>query len=189
MGAVGGQASGGDVRPGPSCARAWGLAYGGLWALTLAVAAALWAVPGGARIARGLLPLALSAARNPVPSVAGVVAIAASNALHCGWPLALGALGVTRRRVARALGDVAVGANVLACAVMVGGALGGYGLRVVAFLPHLPLEWAGVAVGIAAWTVERRRSLRRYERVISISTLVGLLAAAALVEVCATPHR
>jgi hypothetical protein len=62
----------------------------------------------------GLRPLALSAARNPAPSVAGVVAIVASNALHCGWPLALGALGVARRRATRALGDVAVGANVLA---------------------------------------------------------------------------
>lgn len=165
------------------------MAYAGLWALTVAFAAVVWAIPGGSGFARGALVLSLSAARNPAPSVAAAVSITANNALHAGWPLALGPIGAARRRAARAFVDVAVALNIAMCAVLVGSAIGGYGSRTVAFLPQVPLEWAGVAVGAAGWTVERSWPLRRHERAVAAGVLVGLLAVAAAIEVWVTPHR
>lgn len=164
------------------------LAYGVLWALTLAVMALVLTLPDGGPIARGVLCLALSATGNPAPSVAGVLAVAINNCLHAGWPLALGPLGATRRPVTRKLADVAVALNVLVCAALTGAALGGYAPRIVVFLPHLPLEWAGIAVGAAGWLVERRRPLTARERARCACALILLLLAAAIVEIYATPH-
>jgi hypothetical protein len=100
------------------------------------------------------LPLTLTAAHNPPPSLAGVLSIAINNTLRSVWPLTLGLIDAQRRRVTRLLADGAVLANLLVSGTLVGGAVGGYGVRVLAFLPHLPLEWAGLAMGAAGWAVE-----------------------------------
>jgi hypothetical protein len=170
-----------------SWARAWELAYATLWTLTIWIGVIVWAAPGGAGLARAVLGLSLSAARNPPPSLGAVVAIAVNNALHAGWPLALGPLGMAHRPTTRLLADVVVALNLAVCAVLVGTALGAYGARAVPFLPHLPLEWAGVAIGTAGWIVERRQPLRTGERAGLACALVAVLLVAGFVEVWAVP--
>ncbi len=169
--------------------RAWVGVYFALWGFTLATALLLWLVPGGAPFARSALSLALSGDRNPPPSVPLVLAIARNNLLHSAWPLTLGLLELQRRRSTRLLGDVAVFANLLLAALLVGGAIGGYGVRALPFLPHLPLEWTGITVGASGWVVDRRRALDRRARLLGLALAVILLGLAAIFESCLVPHR
>jgi hypothetical protein len=76
-----------------------------------------------------------------------------------------------------------LGAN----AALVGLALGAYGLALLPWLIHLPLEWAGLAVGLAAYLSSRHHTLclRRLAHAALAGT--ALLALAAAVETWATP--
>ncbi len=51
----------------------------------------------------------------------------------------------------------------LACIIVntlqVGAALGAYGTALLPYIPQLPLEWGGLALGASAWLVQRRRAL------------------------------
>ena len=123
------------ARPELSFRRAWALAYGVLWTFTLGSAAFVRVAPGGQALARQVLHLALTASHNPPPSLDGVVSIAFNNTLHSVWPLTLGLLGAQRRRFTRLLADVAVLSNLLLAAVLFGGAVGGYGVRVLPVPP------------------------------------------------------
>ncbi|MHB1538890.1 MAG: hypothetical protein ACYCUM_13875 [Solirubrobacteraceae bacterium] len=172
-----------------SLARAWAGSYLALCALTLAIAAAALLVPDAPALARGLLDLKLSAHANPPPSIAGALSIALENTLHASWPLSLGPLGARARRATRTLADAAVAANLLVCALLVGGALAGYGPAVLAYLPHVPLEWAGIAIGAGAWRIERTRPLSGRERAASLIAIISILLLAAAVETSLTPHR
>lgn len=169
--------------------RVWLVSYGVLSALTVGAAALVLIVPGGPALARETLRLSLSAAHNPPPSLGGVVSIAVNNTLHSVWPLSLRLIDVQRRRVSRLLADAAVLGNLLVCGLLVGAALGGYGWRVLAFLPHVPLEWAGVSLGTAGWAMERRQALGARERKLTVALTAGLLVCAALVESLLVPHR
>jgi hypothetical protein len=144
--------------------------------------------PGASGLARAVLGLSLSGTRNPAPGAGVAMGIAVNNVFRGSWPLALGPLGAAGRRVTRACGDLAVAGNVLVCAALVGAAVGGYGLRTLAFLAHVPLEWAGVAAGVAGWLVERRGPLRGAERGWWVCMLVGLFGLAAIVETWLAPH-
>lgn len=168
---------------------AWLRAYALLWAFTVGACVLVLVVPGGPSLARRLLPLSLAAAHNPPPSLAGVLSIAANNTLRSVWPLTLGLIDAQRRRVTRLLVDGAVLANFLVSALLVGAAVGGYGVRVLAFLPHLPLEWAGLAGGIAGWVVERGQKLSLHERELVILFTVGILVCAAAAETYLVPHH
>jgi hypothetical protein len=169
--------------------QAWLVSYGALWAFTLGAAVLVRIVPGGPALAHELLRLSLSAAHNPRPSFAGVLWIAANNSLHSLWPLTLGLIDAQRRRVTRLVADGAVLANLLVAGVLVGGTVGGYGLRALPFLPHVPLEWAGIAVGAAGWAVERKRSLGLRERAFATGLAAAAFLLAATVETCLVPHR
>jgi len=118
-----------------------------------------------------------------------VLAIACNNILHSVWPLTLGLLDLQRRRFTRLLADGAVFANLLVAALLVGGAIGGYGAHALAFLPHIPLEWAGIAVGAAGWAVERKRPLDQRTRTLGVALAAILLGCAAVVESFLVPHR
>lgn len=135
----------------PSLAReawqTWARVYALLWVFTLGSCVLVMVVPGGPALARGLLPLTLTAAHNPPPSLADVLSIAANNTLRSVWPLTLGIIDAQQRRVTRLLADGAVTANLLVSGLFVGGAIGGYGVRVLAFLPHLPLERVDLLLG------------------------------------------
>ena len=104
--------------------------------------------------------------------VAGFVLLAAL-AVCARWPVPL----------LDALVAVVLGGNV----ALVGLALGAHGPALAPRLAHVPLEWAGFAVVLAAYLQARRdpSSLPALLRAGGLSA--GLLALAAAVEVWATP--
>lgn len=146
-------------------------------------------VPGGPALARRLLPLTLTAAHNPPPSLAGVLSIAANNTLRSVWPLTLGLIDAQRLRVTRLLADGVVVANLFVSGLLAGGAVGGYGIRVLAFLPHLPLEWAGLAIGASGWVVKRKRPMVERGNGLAVILSAGILLCAAIIETHIAPHR
>lgn len=171
----------------PQMLRAWALSYGALWAFTLGGAVLVTFVPGAPMIAREVLRLSLDASHNPPPSLGVVVSIAANNVLHAAWPLLLGLVGAERRWFTRRLADGAVLANLLFAGLLVGVAVGGYGTRVLPFLVHVPLEWAGIAAGSAGWVIERNKQLDGRRLTVALTALLLLCAATA--ETCLVPHR
>ncbi len=168
---------------------AWVRAYAVLWGFTLGACLVVLVVPGGPALARRVLPLTLDAAHNPPPSLAGVASITVNNTLRSVWPLALGLIDLQRWRVTRLLADGAVVGNLLVSGVLVGAAVGGYGVRVLAFLPHLPLEWGGLAVGAAGWVVERQRRLTGRERPAAALLTFSVVLIAATAEIYFVPHN
>ena len=86
--------------------------------------------------------------------------LAAHNIPIVAWPLLLGVLGAHRHRLARQSPTASAGV-LIANTLPVGAALGAYGAALLPYLPQLPLEWAGLALGASAWLVQRRRALTR----------------------------
>jgi hypothetical protein len=169
---------------------AWLQAYRGVWAATLA-AAALVAIAGQPLISvtRRALALTLTAQHNPPPQLGQILALAAHNVPIAAWPLLLGLTGADRHRLARALADCAVLACIIFNTVPVGAALAAYGTALIAYLPQLPLEWAGLALGTSSWLVQRRRALSARERLAWLGLTAGVLLCAAALEGTAVPHR
>jgi hypothetical protein len=100
--------------------------------------------------------------------------------------LLLAALAVQARHLRPVLDAVAVliiGANV----TLVGLALGAYGAPLLPWLAHVPLEWAGLAFGLAAYTRARDHTPCLPAVAQAGAAGAGLLALAAAVEVWATP--
>ena len=138
----------------------WLHAYAGVWLATLAATALVVLVGRPLALpARRLLGLALSAQRNPPPHVGHVLALAAHNIPIASWPLLLGVLGAHRHRLAMHVADGVLLACIIANTLPVGAAFGAYGTAVLAYIPQLPLEWAGLALGASAWLIQRRRAL------------------------------
>jgi hypothetical protein len=169
--------------------RAWVRVYALLWAFTLGSCVLVLVVPGGPAFARAMLPLTLTGAHNPPPSLAGVLSIAANNTLRSVWPLTLGLIDAQRRLVTRLLADGAVLGNLLVSGLLVGGAIGGYGIQMLAFLPHLPLEWGGLAIGAAGWAVDRERRVVGGGKGLALILSAGTLLCAAMIETHIAPHR
>lgn len=178
-------------------ARATAAAYAGLWGATLI----------GAALA-GLTGVQLVTVDAPRPDVLPVTlqtagGLLAHNAVVAVWPVALAAVWATTPGL-RALGDVLVVASVAAQGLVVGGAIGQHPW-LWRWLPHLPLEWLGIAIGAAAWLQQRRRDLpaRRdqtaarpvaresrplaRELIAAAGATVATLAVAAAVETWAVP--
>jgi hypothetical protein len=169
---------------------AWLKAYGATWAVTV-VAAALVAVAGRPAISltRRTLALRLSAQGNPPPHLAGVLALTAHNVPIAAWPVLIGLTGADRHKLSRHLADLAVLACIVLNCAPVGAALTAYGGTVIAYVPQLPLEWAGLALGASSWLVQRRRSLSSAERLLWLGMTTGVLLGAAALETFAVPHR
>jgi hypothetical protein len=180
----------GGLRLAGGGAAAWVCAYAGIWTVSL-LAAGVVAAAGqpATSLTQRVLGLRLSAQRNPPPDLGHILTVAAHNIPIAAWPLLLGLAGADRGRRARLLGDGAVIACILANTVPVGAALGAYGTPLLAYLPQLPLEWAGLALGVSSWLRQRRGSLTARERVRSLAAITGVLLCAALLEVVAIPHR
>jgi len=170
--------------------RVWLRAFSGIWAMTLAVATlvAISRARLGAPV-RHLLGLRLEADRNPPPDLGHVLALTAHNVPIAAWPLLLGVVGAHRDRRARSLADALLLACVLANIAPVGAALGAYGTRLLPYIPQLPLEWAGLALGATAWLIQRRRPLRVCEGVAVLALTTTVLLCAAVLETFAVPHR
>ena len=162
--------------------------YAALLTLTLCLSAIVCITPGASTLARELLQLKLSAAVNPPPNIGMILSIVANNALHSAWPLTLGLIA-PRRRLTRTLADSFVLANLLIPALLIGGALGGYGPRALPYLPHVPVEWAGIATGATGWMIERHTPLTPRERTTWIALTIALLTCAASIETYLVPHR
>ncbi len=169
---------------------AWLRAYGAIWIATLACAAIVAALGAPMTVpAHRLLALRLSASVNPPPALAHVLALWGHNVPIAAWPLLLGVLGAQRHSPPRRVADIAVLASLAANVLAVGLALGAYGPRLLPYLPQLPLEWAGLALGASAWLTSRRRALRLKEALTVLLLLTAALAGAATLETLAVPHR
>ena len=78
-------------------------------------------------------------------------ALAAHNLPIAAWPLLLGVLGAHRHRLGPACHRRRSAGVHHRDTLPVGAALGAYGAALLPYLPHLPLEWAGLALGASAW--------------------------------------
>jgi len=161
---------------------------------TLTVAAAIAVVTIAAVIAAMVKP-ELGPATAPHPTLHGtpdeVVSIVVQNLRTLIAPLLLIAGRWHTGRVTRHVGDLLVATLVIANATLVGLALGRYPTQLPAYLPHLPLEDAALAIAAGAWLAHRTKQ-RTDARAPSLSrtALLTLTAtiAAAIVETYAVPH-
>jgi len=169
---------------------AWLLAYAGIWIATLG-SAALVALTGRrvTHPVRQLLSLSLTPTGDPPPHLAHVLALAAHNVPIAAWPLLLGVIGADRHRLTGYLANTMLAGCLLANTLPVGAALGAYGAPLLPYIPQLPLEWAGLALGASVWLVQRRRPLTLREGLVWLGLIVGVLLAAAVLECVAVPHR
>jgi hypothetical protein len=77
----------------------------------------------------------------------------------------------------------------VANALPVAAALGAYGAPLMPYIPQLPVEWAGLALGYSSWLVQRERPVSRRERLAWLTLTAAVLTVAAAVETVAVPHR
>jgi hypothetical protein len=170
-------------------AHIWLHTYAAVWAATLTAAAiiALVGQPLAAPVRR-VLGLALSAQRNPPPHLGHVLTLAAHNIPIASWPLLLGVLGAHRHRFAMHVADGVLLACIIANTLPVGAALGVYGTALLAYIPQLPLEWGGLALGASGWLVQRRRALTASEGIGVFVLIACVLLCAAALETVGVPH-
>jgi hypothetical protein len=168
----------------------WLRAYTVIWIATLAPAAIIALVGQPLALpARRLLALSLRAQRNPPPHIGHVVALAAHNIPIASWPLLLGVLGAHRHRLATHVADGVLLACIIVNTLPVGAALDAYGGAVLPYLPHLPVEWGGLALGASAWLVQRRQALTVSEGIGLFLVIACVLLCAAVLESVGVPHR
>jgi hypothetical protein len=169
---------------------AWPRAYGAIWLATLGSALLVALLGAGAKArVRGLLGLRPDPGRNAPPGLGHILALAAHNLPIAAWPVLLGVLGAHHHRIAQRIADTAVAACILVNTLPVGAALGAYGARLLAYIPQLPLEWAGLAVGASAWLLQRRRPLAMAEGLMLTALTAAVLLCAGVLETVAVPHR
>lgn len=157
--------------------------------IALAVLVALTAV--GWLAGRSGLELTTGVPRDALPAgPSTVLELLAQNAPVALWPLALVALGWPAIPAIRTLGDLLIIAQLLGHGLLVGAALAAHdGLW--RYLPHLPLEWAAIAVPAGAWLTARSRpggvALDRRALTWAGGLTGALLIAAGAVETYAVP--
>ncbi len=168
----------------------WLRAYAAIWLATLAPAALVVLVGRPLVLpVRRLLRLTLSAQRNRPPHVGHILALAAHNIPIACWPLLLGVLGTHRHRIAMRVADGLLLAAMVANTLPVGVALGAYGTAVLPYLPHLPLEWGGLALGASGWRLQRQRALTVSQGIAVFALIAFVLLAAAALETAGVPHQ
>jgi hypothetical protein len=133
---------------------------------------------------------------RPQPTLTGTPAEAVSIFVHnCRSlvvPLLLAAGRWDTARAPRDVADLVVAVLVLANPVVVGFALGRYPTQLPAYLPHLALEYAALAIAASAWLTRRlpNVSAERAASVPRCATLTLIVTAiAAVVETYAAPHK
>ena len=162
-------------------------------ALLVGVAIAVVTLLGA--IASTLVP-DLGPGRVPRPTLHGTpdeaLAIFLTNASTLIAPFILVAGRWHTGHVTRHVGDLVVGGLVTANAAMIGLALGRYPTQLPAYLPHLPLEDAALAIAASAWLARRvpavaGTSAPSLARTAALTAAVTI--AAAIVETYAVPHK
>jgi hypothetical protein len=161
----------------------------------LTVAAAIAVVTLLSAIAAAIAPQ-LGPATSPHATLHGTPSEAAAILVHNARtliaPLLLCAGRWHTGRVTRHVGDLLVAALVAGNAALVGAALGRYPTELPAYLPHMPLEDAAVAIAAGAWLAHRlaRRAgvpAPSLARAAALTLVVAI--AAAIVETYAVPHK
>lgn len=161
---------------------------------TLLVAITIVALTAVAAAVSAVWPQ-LGPGRQPRATLDGtpgeVVSIFVTNVRTLIAPLLLAAGRWHTGRTTRHVGDVVVAALVISNPVMVGLALGRYSIELLAYLPHLPIEDAALAIAASAWIVRRVCSgddspPASVLRCAVLTLVVALLAA--IVETYAVPH-
>lgn len=153
-----------------------------MWSVTAIAAAAVYLLPSAFALVRANVPLALHPQHAHLRTAA---AIAVHNSVVAGYPAALSALGLRRRTSTRLFFGSIIGLGIAANAALVGAALGAYGASLLAYLVHLPLEWAAVSAGAACWA---QPSAGRITRTLQLASFAASILAAAATEVWLTPH-
>jgi hypothetical protein len=156
-------------------------AFGSLIAVTLSAALVAAATPGLATALRRWFAFE----PEPVAAIAAAFTVWLANMRVLGLVL-LAALAARERRLVPAL-DLAVAVVLGDNVAVVGLALGAYGLALLPWLAHVPLEWAGLAVGLAAYARARDHTPCLPAVAKAGAAGAGVLALAAVVETWATP--
>jgi hypothetical protein len=154
-----------------------------LWFGTLL--AAVLAIPIAGYL-RGVFDFRLTLAPPGTASMAAL--IAANNVREAAIPLFFAALKIGTRRWLLIVGDVVVGASLAANVALGGLALGAYGLGLLRYLPHWPLEWGGLALTLAGWRRARCGQRDPCELALLAIGAAILLCLAALLETYAVPQ-
>jgi hypothetical protein len=136
----------------------------------------------------------LGPARRPQPTLHGTpaeaLAILVGNARTLALPLLLAAGRWHTHRGTRLVGDLLVAALVTANPVIVGLALGRHPTALPAYLPHLPLEDAALAIAASTWLTQRLPGRRPRTGLLACASLtLTLTAIAAVLETYAVPHK
>lgn len=158
--------------------------YAALWAFTAACAAPIAAVPGAAHAARRRLDFAF-APTDGTPTEA-LALLQANGRVLLAVTVAAWAAG--RAGVLRPILDLSVLLIAVVNVAIVGVAIGAYGPRSLAWLPHLPLEWGAFACALATYTHRRSSPGRLTALAVPIGAWATLLVLAALVESYLTAH-
>jgi hypothetical protein len=161
-------------------------------AALLSACTALWlATAAGAALA--LVGLRLASAGAPRDALAAnpgtALALLAHNAPIALWPLALAALGWNALAGARSAGDVLIAAQLASHGLTVGSALRQHP-DTWRYLPHLPLEWLGVAIPVAVWWSARNTARPPHTRgdlALAATSCLAALTAAAAIETYLVP--
>lgn len=163
--------------------------YAALWATTALAAVVVALAPGVAAHARATLRgLGLDLHPHAATLHALLLTRLARNMAIAAAPSEWAAIGAARSRWWRRVADAVLTGTLATDAALVGVALGAYGARLLAWLPHLPLEWAALAVGVLPWLAARRGQRRRVDLLAPLAACFVLLLAAACVETWLTPH-
>jgi hypothetical protein len=174
----------------PGLAKTWLYTYASVWAATLIPAIVIAPARGtlGPSI-RNVLKATLSAEHNPPPTAGHVLVLAAHNIPITAWPLLLGPFGAHRSRFQAHVADGLLLAWITVNTLQVGAALDAYGSALLPYLPHLPIEWAGFALGMCGWVAQRREPLSVREGLGLFALIAGVTVCSAVVETVAVPHR
>jgi hypothetical protein len=169
--------------------RAWLGAYGAIWVTTLIAAVITALAEPLATATRELLSLRLQADQTPAPGLGHAASLAAHNFPVAAWPALLGATGAHGQKVARRLADALLACCIAVNVVPVGAALGAYGPALLPYIPQVPLEWAGLALGASAWLLQRRQAVTPVQVASLVAVTASALICAAAVESLAVPHQ
>lgn len=122
-------------------------------------------------------------------SLGEIASIAAHNAGVALVPLGLLAIGWDQLRGVDYAGDALVAGMIIANGVSIGLGFARAGSQLFAYLPHLPLEWAALALSAGAWFAFRAQPPRdRALALVYVAALTGLLVVvAAALESLAVP--
>lgn len=160
-----------------------------LFAVTFASAALVAAIPPFKVHAREtLLAIGLDVRPHHASLHALLVTRVFTNAVIALTPTEWALLGVGRSARWRPAVDGILAATLASDAILVGSAIGSFGLPLVPYLPHLPLEWGALACGIVPWSIARRRPLDRAAVLAPLAAVAVLLLLAGCVETWLTPH-